>query len=1017
MKNGQRITATMAALAVGAASAIVGAASTSAAPGAAAVGSTQAPTLELGNADTDALLGASYKNALVNLLDINQVPYDEATYDATGFLSGGTFLRAGGGYDQPWTRDATVNSWNAGSLLAPDVARNTLWAVVKKPSDAGSLILQQDSQWWDQVVWITGAWNHYLVTGDEQFLADAYTTAVNTVTAREGAQYDASYGLFMGPSFFNDGIAGYPDALLDSPGQENHGSGSYSYPWVQTELALSTNTLYYEAYVNLANMARELGKPSGTVTGYQTKATGLKDKINEHFWQQDKGYYGYVIPTQGTAAGRLQDYQEGSGLSFAIMFGIADAEQTASIMATTHVSDWGVTDVWPRFDRYVTAGHAGRHNDVVWPMVQGYWASAAAKAGAQTTFATEVADLARLHAKTDSFYEIYDADTGAVDGGYQTGGVWPSQPDQTWSATAFLRMVYEGLFGIGYTTGGLTFTPTLPTGWGDATLSHVVYRGADLTIRLHGAGNRVSDFRVDGTASASHTLPATLTGTHTVDITLTGAVDADRDADGVADSADACPDRAGLVSLQGCPLDDDDQDGVIGAADLCPQTAGTTELQGCVDPELVEAEDSQLTLAKPASEGDHHAGASGDDFVGTVYSVGDSITFEAYHPGAAAGTTGTLRIRYANGQDAKTLSLYADGAKVRQVSFPKVSASWDDWAWLDVADVPMAGDVTTISLRYDAGDTGRANIDAFSYVSGRVVIPGVPLPALVAGSAYQARLGAVGGEQPYTFAMTGGVLPKGLSLDALTGELRGTPSSTDRTTFTVSVTDSKGRAGARGYTLGVPPVVVPPVAAATTTTVTASPSRPTLGARGTTTISVKASVRQRAGAAVTSGTVRFTAGGRHVDAAVRGGVASAVLAVGAAGRLPVRAQYLGTAAAATSAATTSVVVAKAGATVKVSKKKLRKALATAIRKGAKVVKVPVTVKVAGKKTFARVQVRVKGKGLTTKTFSVTRSKNVLKVRLTKTGRKRLKTFVVQVALLGTSKVRHETAKNSISNVR
>jgi len=985
-------------------------------PSTPAAASAQAPTLQLGNEDTNAFLGASYTNALVNLLDINQVPYDEATYDATGFLSGGTFFRAGGGYDQPWTRDATVNSWNAGSLLAPDVARNTLWAVVKKPSDDGSLILQQDSQWWDQVVWITGAWNHYLVTGDDQFLADAYTTAANTITAREGAQYNSSYGLFMGPSFFNDGIAGYPDALLDSPGQENHGSGSYDYPWVKTELALSTNTLYYEAYVNLANMARELGEAAGTVSGYQTKAAALKDAINEHFWQQDKGYYGYVIPTEGrTAAGQLQDYQEGSGLSFAIMFGIADAQQAASIIAKTHVSDWGVTDVWPRFDRYVTAGHAGRHNDVVWPMVQGYWASAAAKAGAQTTFATEVADLARLHARTDSFYEIYDADTGAVDGGYQTGGVWPSQPDQTWSATAFLRMVYEGLFGIGYTTSGLTFTPTLPTGWGDATLSHVTYRGADLTVRLHGAGNQVSDFRVDGTASASHTVPATLTGAHTIDITLTGAVDADRDADGVADSADACPDRAGLASLQGCPLDDDDQDGVIGAADLCPQTAGTAALRGCVDPQLVEAEDAHLTLAKPASEGDDHAGASGDAFVGTVYSVGDSITFEAYHPGADADATGTLRIRYANGQDTKTLSLYANGAKVQQVSFPKVSDSWDEWAWVDVPGVPMGGDVTTLSLRYDAGDTGRANIDAFSYVRGDVVIPDVTLPALSVGTAYQARLGAVGGEGAYTFAVTAGTLPAGLSLSA-DGELSGTPSSTEQVTFTVTATDAHDRTATREYTLGEPPVVVPPAPVATTTTVTAAP-RATLGARGTTTVSVRATVRQRDGVAVSTGTVRFTADGRHVDVPVRAGAAAAVLTIGTAGAVAVRAQYLGTAAAAPSSAATTVTVAKAGVKVKASKKKLRKALAKAIRKGAKVVKVPVTVKIAGEKTFAPVKVQIKGKGLKAKTFSVTRSKNQLKVRLTAAGRKHLKKFVVRLAVKGTAKVRHETAKNSISNVR
>lgn len=74
-----------------------------------------------------------------------------------------------------------------------------------------------------------------------------------------------------------------------------------------------------------------------------------------------------------------------------------------------------------------------------------------------------------------------------------------------------------------YGTGGLTLQPTLPAGWGDATLSGMPYRGATLTIALHGAGNVVSAFKLDGTATSNQTLPTTLTGTHTVDITLSGA--------------------------------------------------------------------------------------------------------------------------------------------------------------------------------------------------------------------------------------------------------------------------------------------------------------------------------------------------------------------------------------------------------------------------------------------------------------------------------------------------------------
>ena len=46
----------------------------------------------------------------------------------------------------------------------------------------------------------------------------------------------------------------------------------------------------------------------------------------------------------------------------------------------------------------------------------------------------------------------------------------------------------------------------------------------------------------------------------------------DRDADGVRDKEDQCPNEKGLVSQQGCP--DGDGDGVADREDDCPAQAG-----------------------------------------------------------------------------------------------------------------------------------------------------------------------------------------------------------------------------------------------------------------------------------------------------------------------------------------------------------------------------------------------------------------------------------------------------------
>jgi hypothetical protein len=149
------------------AAAVVSGSGTSAGTAAAATG-TARPTLTFADTTTQAELGTAYTKALSNLLDTNTVAYDPATYNSSGLMTTDpqTFIKAGGGYDQPWTRDAAVNSWNAASLLEPKQAANTLWSAVTKQAD-GQLIVQQDNETWDQVVWMTGAWNHYLVTGDQ----------------------------------------------------------------------------------------------------------------------------------------------------------------------------------------------------------------------------------------------------------------------------------------------------------------------------------------------------------------------------------------------------------------------------------------------------------------------------------------------------------------------------------------------------------------------------------------------------------------------------------------------------------------------------------------------------------------------------------------------------------------------------------------------------------------------------------------------------------------------------------
>ncbi|MEA9654082.1 putative Ig domain-containing protein [Xanthomonas campestris pv. raphani] len=85
-----------------------------------------------------------------------------------------------------------------------------------------------------------------------------------------------------------------------------------------------------------------------------------------------------------------------------------------------------------------------------------------------------------------------------------------------------------------------------------------------------------------------------------------------------------------------------------------------------------------------------------------------------------------------------------------------------------------------------------------------VTVGPASLPAATAGSAYSQNLSASGGTAPYSFAVTAGALPAGLTLSAA-GVLSGSPTATGSFNFTATATDSGGSptSGNRAYTLTV----------------------------------------------------------------------------------------------------------------------------------------------------------------------------------------------------------------------
>jgi glycogen debranching enzyme len=429
-------------------------------------------------------------------------------------------ILAGLDYDTPWTRDAAINVWNGLGLVWPGVARNTLLAVLERTRDG----LRIGGQYWDAILWAQGAWAHYLYTGDREFLSLALEAVINTLEAKELEEFDARYGLFRGPAVYGDGVAAYPDRYTA-------GDSSSILDWVKLHprekapggfgipvMTLSTNCAYVQAYRIAGWMARELHVDANPA--YDDCAAALSERIQAHFWNPARGTFNYLVDHLGSS-----DAQEGLGHAFALHFDLVTTQQAASILEKQVITPAGIPCVWPAFTRYSDLGGYGRHSGTVWPFISAFWAEAGLKFGRSDLFSAEFSRLTAHINRDGQCAEIYHPESGAIYGGLQEGsasgkiGEWNAAARQSWSASGYLRMILTGLFGLRFSTDGITFQPYLPAGTERVHLSGLPYRACKLDLTLEGRGGRVVEFRWKGTQTRPF-LPAGLRGEQRIEVRL-----------------------------------------------------------------------------------------------------------------------------------------------------------------------------------------------------------------------------------------------------------------------------------------------------------------------------------------------------------------------------------------------------------------------------------------------------------------------------------------------------------------
>ena len=441
----------------------------------------------------DSGIQKAFDAAVHNLTGINTIACDFDVYNATGLLNGDVpmMIRAGGSYQTPWTRDAAINSWAAGRFLEPDVARNTLFAVCVKDEN-GDPIIQPDDQRWDRVVWIVGAWQYFLATGDREFLEIARGIAYRSLKRLDQEWFSEEVGLYRGGSFFNDGISGYPADIYE-PNMDHSFMGAH--PATETIMCLSTNCIYCEAWRILDRMNGLLGISDEEPA---RRHLALKEAILATFWNADTKKCSYIRYSDG----RMDASQELAGISFGVLFGILPGEALDDLLQ----EEYGIPSIMPPFAGLFSKERPGRHNNLVWPFLNGFFIQAAALAGKADAAAAELKKMTRLLNSADGIYEIYNPYDGSVDGGWQIGGddlqghLWDSCPDQTWSASCFIGAVVSGIFGIRIGEEDMSFTPCVPEEMKDASIRDLRIRGKRFHVTLSGFGSKVSAVTVNGTA-------------------------------------------------------------------------------------------------------------------------------------------------------------------------------------------------------------------------------------------------------------------------------------------------------------------------------------------------------------------------------------------------------------------------------------------------------------------------------------------------------------------------------------
>lgn len=421
--------------------------------------------------------------------------YHLALEEMLNAIEADSTLRTGQEWAGVWTRDVSYSIILSMASLQPQVSKISL---LKKVNKNGVIVQDTGTggAWpisTDRIVWAIAAWEIYKVTGDKEWLKQAYQIIKKTI--------DVDLHNIMDPT----GLVKGESSFLDWREQ--------TYPkWMEPtdifeSLTLGTNAVFYQSFNILAKMSEMLNQKADAKK-YATFATKIKKAINKNLWLADKGYYAQYM--YGRKNKMVSPRSETLGEALTILFGIANDTQQKSIIQNMPFTPYGASCIYPQIPNIPPY-----HNNGIWPFVQTYWLLASAKAKNEAAVLEGIASIYRPEAMFLTNKENFVAENGDY------LGTQINSSNMLWSLSGSLAIVHKVIFGIYYEDGYLKFNPFIPEKLkGTYTLSNYRYRNSNLTITVSGYGDAIQSFKVNGKETNSIVIPDNMQGDVKVEIVM-----------------------------------------------------------------------------------------------------------------------------------------------------------------------------------------------------------------------------------------------------------------------------------------------------------------------------------------------------------------------------------------------------------------------------------------------------------------------------------------------------------------